>query len=160
MSSNVLKMLDKGAFLTTKSGQKKNTMVISWGAVGEMWGKPMIMIMIRRSRYTRELLDESQDFTVTFADPEKLKEELDFCGKESGRNVNKLAKLGMVTKDSKYVEASIIDTPALHFECKIFYKTEVNGEGLASAADYDEFYADGDMHTLYFAEIVEAYETE
>ncbi|MBQ4340287.1 MAG: ADP-ribosylglycohydrolase family protein [Firmicutes bacterium] len=160
MSSNVLKMLDKGAFLTTKSGQKKNTMVISWGAVGEMWGKPMIMIMIRRSRYTRELLDDSSDFTVSFADPEKLKDELDFCGKESGRNVNKFAKLGLVTKDSKYVEASIIDTPALHFECKTFYKTEVTAEGLTSAEDYDEFYSDGDMHTLYFAEIVEAYETE
>lgn len=159
MSSKVLTMMDKGVFLTTKSGQKKNTMIISWGAVGEMWGRPMIMVMVRKSRYTHELLSESDDFTITFADPSGLKEAWEVSGKESGKSVNKFAKLGLVTKDSKYVEAPVIDTPALHFECKIFYRTDVSPEGM-SPGDYGEFYGDDDVHTLYFAEITDAYETE
>ncbi|MDO4481697.1 MAG: ADP-ribosylglycohydrolase family protein [Bacillota bacterium] len=159
MSSRVLTMMDKGVFLTTKSGHRKNTMIISWGAVGEMWGRPMVMVMVRKSRYTHELLSESDDFTITFADPSNLKEAWEVSGKESGKSVNKFAKLGLVTKDSKYAEAPIIDTPALHFECRIFYRTDVDSKGM-SPEDYKEYYSDNDVHTLYFAEITDAYETE
>ena len=40
-------ILRKGAFLTSKSGDKVNSMVIGWGTYGVEWGKPIFAIYIR-----------------------------------------------------------------------------------------------------------------
>lgn len=159
LSGEILTRLDKGAFLTTKGQGKNNTMIISWGAIGEIWGKPMMMIMVRKSRYTHDLLENSRDFTVTFAEGDALKEAWKVSGSQSGHQIDKFTQLGLTAKDSKAVAAPIIDTDALQLECKIFYKTDIDAKGMKEA-DYQEFYADGDIHTLYFAEILEAYETK
>ena len=37
---------------------KSNAMTASWGAVGEMWGKSVVMIVIRPQRYTKTFLDQ------------------------------------------------------------------------------------------------------
>ena len=34
-----------------------NTMTVSWGGVGVLWGKNVVFIFIRDSRYTKEFLD-------------------------------------------------------------------------------------------------------
>lgn len=50
-----------GAFVT--SGD--NVMVASWGFVGVMWGKKVFVAPIRDSRYTKEMLDKTGEFTVS-----------------------------------------------------------------------------------------------
>ena len=65
-----------GAFVT--SGD--NVMVASWGFVGVMWGKKVFVAPIRDSRYTKEMLDKTGEFTVSVPAAGTMKKELAFCG--------------------------------------------------------------------------------
>ena len=62
----ILKTLSKGAFLTTAADGKQNTMTIGWGSLGFKWGQPTFTVMVRQSRYTKELIDANPEFTVSF----------------------------------------------------------------------------------------------
>jgi flavin reductase (DIM6/NTAB) family NADH-FMN oxidoreductase RutF len=59
-SQQFLKQLPKGAFLTVKDGDRLNTMTIGWGSIGWIWQKPILMVMVRYSRHTYELIDKAQ----------------------------------------------------------------------------------------------------
>jgi len=72
----VLKNISKGAFLTVASDERINTMTIGWGSLGHLWGKPIFMIMVRKSRYTYQLIEKSNEFTVTLPEDNDLKKEL------------------------------------------------------------------------------------
>jgi len=39
-------------------------MTISWGTLGIEWNKPIFTAFIREGRFTKELLDESGEFTI------------------------------------------------------------------------------------------------
>ena len=43
-----------------------NTMTVSWGGVGVLWGKNVVFIFIRDSRYTKEFLDNGDLFSLSF----------------------------------------------------------------------------------------------
>ena len=45
-----LEQLPRGAFLSVR-GPRDNVMTIGWGTIGYMWKKPVLMVMVRRSRY-------------------------------------------------------------------------------------------------------------
>jgi hypothetical protein len=47
LSKEFLDQLQKGAFLTVKSGTQVNMMTIAWGSLGFMWNKPMFTAMVR-----------------------------------------------------------------------------------------------------------------
>lgn len=57
------------AALTTSIDGKANAMTVSWGGVGVLWGKNVVSVYIRDSRYTKELLDAGSNFSLTFFDP-------------------------------------------------------------------------------------------
>ena len=59
-----LEILSKAAFLTTKSGNKINTMVIGWGSIGVLWRLPIFNVVVRQNRFTYELLEQTKEFTV------------------------------------------------------------------------------------------------
>lgn len=41
-------------------------MTVSWGGVGVLWGKNVVFIFIRDSRYTKEFLDNGDLFSFVF----------------------------------------------------------------------------------------------
>ena len=53
--------LNTGAFVSSGG----NVMTASWGLVGVMWGRKVYVAPIRDSRYTKELLDRTGEFTVS-----------------------------------------------------------------------------------------------
>lgn len=61
-----LDVLSKGAFLTTKSGNKINTMVIGWGGVGVLWRLPVFNVVVRQNRFTYELLENRASLPLRF----------------------------------------------------------------------------------------------
>lgn len=63
--------------------QKANTMTVSWGGIGVLWGKNVAFLFIRDSRYTKEFLDTGEFFSVSFMGKE-YKEALNYCGSHSG----------------------------------------------------------------------------
>lgn len=146
----------QGAFLTVKSGEDVNTMTISWGNVGYEWQRPIFTVLVRKSRYTYNLIENADNFTVSIPLSKNLKNALAVCGSKSGRDIDKFKECNLTLEKSKNVDSPIIGECELHYECKIVYKQEMNPEFLSKDI-VGSSYADGDYHTLYYGEIVETY---
>jgi flavin reductase (DIM6/NTAB) family NADH-FMN oxidoreductase RutF len=139
--------------LVTKGKQDPpNAMAIGWGTVGIIWGKPIFMVMVRPSRYTHKLIEESRDFTVNIV-PAKLKDVVQFCGTVSGRDHNKLEEKQLTVIPSLKVKTPIIGECILHYECQILYKNDLLPSELAQSINA-MLYPKDDFHRLYFGEIL------
>ena len=53
------------ALVSAGNKNKCNTMTVSWGGVGVLWGKNVVYIFIRDSRYTKEFLDNGEFFSLS-----------------------------------------------------------------------------------------------
>ena len=148
-----------GAFLVVKSkdGEKINVMTIGWAAIGFMWSKPIMTVMVRKSRFTHHIIEKASGFTVSIPTDE-LKEALNFCGTKSGRDFDKFKECKLSVVPAQKVDTPIINISGFHYECKIVCKSEMNPDFLCK--EYKEnVYADNDYHTFYFGEIVACYKT-
>ena len=71
LSFNPFTRLNKDWALVTVTDPdtgKTNTMTVSWGGVGVLWGKNVVTIYIRPQRYTHEFLEKTDHFTLSFYD--------------------------------------------------------------------------------------------
>ena len=93
---NPFKKISKQWMLITAGDEKKsNTMTASWGGLGIMWGKNVATAYIRPNRYTKEFVDQTDRFTLSFL-PEEERKALNYCGTVSGRDVeDKWAAAGL-----------------------------------------------------------------
>jgi len=150
-----IRQFPAGAFLV--SGDEANPMTIGWGQFGVVWGKPTLTIMVRHSRYSEQLLQQNGNFTVSFPAPGTMKEALIVCGRNSGRDMDKKAAAGLETVPARVNGVPGIAGCAIHFECRTMLRSEFPLDGLDKEL-YDRFYAaNGDLHVLYFGEILAAY---
>ena len=149
--------IQKGVFLTVRSGDLINTMTIGWATFGYIWRKPIMMVAVRSSRHTFGIIEKADDFTVSIPWVDMSKE-IAFCGTKSGRDFDKFKTCNLTTVESQKVVSPIIKMPGLHYECKIVYKTAMDPAYLIET--YEELYPERDYHTLYFGEIMDCYETE
>jgi len=157
---NIVKTLQgQGGFLAVKSRTEKlNIMTIGWLTLGIVWRKPILMIAVRESRYTFQLIENSDDFTVAipFSDMNK---QLIFCGTRSGVQVDKFKECDLVAVPAQKVKTPTISLKnARHYECKIVQATPMDKKRLNPQYDAD-IYQDRAYHTYYFGEIMACYET-
>ena len=145
--------LSKGAFLTVKNGQELNTMTIGWATTGIIWGKPILIVLVRESRYTYQLIENTDQFSVSFAFDNKMKEELTFCGTNSGRDCDKFNQCDLKTIEGVKNNTPLIGNCDLHYECDIVYKQNMDESNLVKSIN-SQSYPNDDYHTLYFGEIV------
>lgn len=141
-----------GAFLTTKDNDIVNTMTISWGFVGFMWGKPYFITMVRPQRFTNEILSQSTNFTVSIPFG-AMKEELKVCGTKSGKDINKHEVVSFIP--AKTVSAPVVEGCTMYYECEIKY-TDTLKEGSIPDEIISSLY-NKDYHDLFFGEIVNVY---
>ncbi len=139
-----------GAFVSAGG----NVMVASWGFVGVMWGKKVYVAPIRDSRYTKELLDKTGQFTVSVPSAGSMKSELAFCGTKSGRDFDKWKETGMQKVPAKVVDGVVVGGCERYFECRVI---GVLPMGDMDIGQVEKWYADGDKHNFYFGEIVAEY---
>lgn len=118
-AETILKVLAKGAFLTTAAGGRHNTMTIGWGALGNIWGKPVFTVMVRHSRYTHELIEAHNEFTVSFPLTAAFSKALGLCGSKSGRDMDKFAAAEITPAEGQTVKVPVIKGAGLHLECRI-----------------------------------------
>lgn len=167
MNIDYLKHLDKtmkyfhkqGGFLTSKHGDTVNTMTISWGNIGLEWGKPIFTVMVRKSRFTHDIIEKSGEFTISIPFKSTMKKSLSICGSKSGRDVNKFELADITAKDSNKVSTPIIEGCGIYYECKVVYKNDINPE-LLSEDIKQSSYIEEDYHTIYYGEIVDCYMEE
>lgn len=155
VTKKVMDQLAQGAFLTVKAGNRLNTMTIGWATMGIIWSKPIVMVAVRNSRYTFELMETAVDFTISFPQ-NNMEKELSFCGTQSGRNIDKFKECSLEPIPAQKTVSPIIQIPGIHFECKIVYKTAIDPASLDKA--YKQLYPKNDFHTLYFGELAACYE--
>ena len=142
-----------GAFLTTGYEGEINTMTISWAAMGRIWNKPILIVAVRYSRHTYKLIDNSNQFTVSFPASGQLAKELALCGTKSGRDMDKFSECGFEALEAATVVAPLIDKCEIHMECKVVYKQAME-PGLIDKTIKKTFYDSNDnYHVMYYGEI-------
>ena len=88
------KLSKEWALVTAGDKEKSNTMTVSWGGTGVLWGKNVVFIFIRESRYTKDFIDNGEFFSLSFLS-EKYRDALKYCGAHSGRGEDKWSKAGL-----------------------------------------------------------------
>lgn len=164
-SNNIMKELQKGILITTKNKDKVNSMTVSWGHLGIEWGKSIFVCYIRTGRYTHQMLD-SGEFTVNIPlDRDGIGNITNYCGSNSGRDEDKIKKLGLHLIPGIEVSAPAIQELPLTLECKIIYRQIQNSSKLPLTiqehfypSDKDSsFGINRDQHEMFFGEIVKSY---
>ncbi len=140
------------ALVTSGTRTAANCMTISWGGVGVLWGKNVVFVFIRDSRYTKELLDSNDFFSITFLG-EEHRGALNYCGSHSGREGDKVRAAGL-SLDFRH-GIPYIDEGNLVLLCNKMSATRITEESFLAPDIREKWYQDGDMHTMYVAEIID-----
>lgn len=149
---NIIKMLSEDWMLITAGTKDKfNMMTASWGGLGVLYGKPVMTCYINPTRYTYQLMEKNDTYTLTFY-TEAYREALRYCGTNSGRDTDKVKGSGL----------SPITTPGgsqafseawLIIECRKLVSQSITPEALSN----DELkvqWAGKQLHKMYVGEII------
>jgi len=156
LSDRMFEQLRKGAFFTTKVGNKVNTMTIAWGGINIVWNKPFFVAYVRFSRDSYQMVEESDEFTISVPLEKDLRKELAYCGTKSGRDVDKIEDMKLNISPGRVLKTPILSDCELHYECKVAYKLPM-GQGLIPQDVKQRYYNNKDYHMIYYGEIVDSY---
>jgi flavin reductase (DIM6/NTAB) family NADH-FMN oxidoreductase RutF len=128
------------------------------------WGKPVFTISVRSSSYTRELIEDSGEFTVNVPE-EGMDDVVQHCGEVSGREHDKFSECKLSLLKSRFVRAPIIAQCKLHYECRVIQRTDIIPTFVSvkffthlMVAKFKEiFHRSGSYRRLYFGEILAIY---
>lgn len=160
-AGQICKAYSRGILLTTKVGDKVNSMTIGWGTMGVEWGRPVFVAYVRESRYTRQLLDQSGEFTINVPMGEVDSKILSICGTRSGRDLDKIEALQLHLEEGQAIATPGIRELPLTLECKVLYRNKQSVDTIPQEIQ-DRYYpknaaGEQDFHYAYYAQIVNAY---
>ncbi len=152
VKNNVVDLLKNNWGLVTAGDRNGcNTMTVSWGAIGELWGKDMATVYIRPQRYTEEFLNKNDYFTLSFYSLDDKKRIHGICGSKSGRDVDKIKECSL---------SPCFDEPAPYFEeaeivllCKKAAKSRFDPKDFIDTAIDENWYPQKDYHFIYYGAI-------
>ena len=165
-AGDICKAMKKGILLTTKAGDKVNTMTIGWGMLGIEWGKPIFIAFVRESRFTKQMLEENGEFTVNIPYGEVDAGILGLCGTKSGRDLDKIAEMNLTLEEPLSISVPGIRELPLTLECRVLYKQqqdlnaipqEILNRYYPQEVDGSHPGSNRDYHIAYYAEILNAY---
>ncbi|MFN3346411.1 MAG: flavin reductase family protein, partial [Candidatus Bipolaricaulaceae bacterium] len=134
-----------GAFLVSVDAQgRPNAMTIGWALLGTAWYHPVLLILVRPSRYTHACLLHSGEFTVNvpFAG---MRKELEFCGEKSGREVDKFQELGLRWERGREVSVPVLVDCDLIYECRVVSRVDLVPEHILSGEVLGRYYPHGNL---------------
>ena len=147
---NFAKMVSKSGLLTaTKPDGSVNTMTVSWGGSGILWGREVCFVFVRPERYTFEFCQEGEDMSLSFFGEER-KSTLAFCGTKSGRDVDKFDHCGL--KYTMENGVAVFDDAIATVVMKKLYASDLKEECFVSEIA-KPFYQNGGYHKMYICEI-------
>ena len=136
--------------VTAGTEEKSNTMTVSWGGLDVMWGKDVAYIVIRPQRYTKEFIDQEKTLSLSVL-PSGHMQDYAYLGRVSGRNENKLEKVGLTTafeEGTPYIQEARLVLICEKLFAQPYQPESFLGEGLTQ-----RWYPEEDYHTLYICEI-------
>ena len=146
-------IFDGWGLVTAGNEDKFNTMTVSWGAIGEIWGKDAAFIFIRPQRYTYEFIENNDIFTISFYG-EEFRDALRICGSKSGRDINKAEVCGLTPV---FTDGGVTFEQAEYtLVCRKMASQFIDPAGFDDAA-IENNYANKDYHKVYIGEIIKVY---
>jgi len=115
------------ALVTAGNMDRFNSCTVGWGSLGTIWSRPeasgsIVTVYLHPARYTRDVLLESDYFTVSFF-PQEYRGALGVMGSRSGRDCDKAAESGLtpveIGSGVTYEEAE------LTFLCRKIYQHQM-----------------------------------
>jgi len=139
--------------ITAEKNGKVNSMTAAWGGLGYMWNKSAAFAVIRKSRYTKELVDGSDNFSLSFFNREEYGKMLGYMGSVSGRDADKVKESGLTVAHHEgipyYEEAVKV------LLCRKMCCQPIEPDSYIDQSIDGQWYADKDYHDLYIGEVVE-----
>ena len=143
--------------ITAGTPEHFNCMTASWGGLGYLWNRPVAFVFVRPNRHTATFMEAQPSFTLSFM-PEKYRNDLIFCGRNSGRDLDKMAATSLqpFTTPNGLVA---MDDAELVIECR---KMAVASMQEADFVDYSEvspqwYEPTNPLHKVYICEITATY---
>jgi flavin reductase (DIM6/NTAB) family NADH-FMN oxidoreductase RutF len=153
---NIFTLVGKDYYAVT-AGKKEhyNSMIGSGGGFGLFFKKPTTWCLFRKDRYTLELIEKEQTYTLSFF-PNEYKEQMLFLGRESGRDSKKMKEVNLTSIQTPSVDMTFKEAKLI-IECRLTAITTPNPDDFYSqeSRDYiDEAYKDAnEFRKLVFGEI-------
>lgn len=142
--------------ITAGTPEAFNCMTASWGGIGFLWNRPVAFVFVRPNRHTVNFIEEQPSFTLSFM-PEQYRQDLVFCGRNSGRDVDKMTHTSLKPAMSPGGLPTFEDAE-LVLECRRMFRSTMQQAdfvdwGEVAPAWYDE---SNPLHYLYICEITAA----
>lgn len=151
LKDNFVKMISNDwALLSAGTKENFNTMTVSWGGIGELWGKDVCFVFVRPQRYTFEFMEQNDFFSLSFFGGE-YKKELGICGSKSGRDIDKIAETGFSAIDLQ--NAVGYEQAKVNVVLKKLAYQDMKPDGFIDESIMNN-YANNDFHRVYVGEIV------
>ena len=142
-----------GALLVANDGDgRPNAMTIGWAQVGIIWGRKIMSVMVRPSRYTYRCMAAGGDFAVCVPYPAQADSVL-FCGTESGRDHDKFAECGFTPEPAAGLKSPGIAECGVCWHCQIVNHADFVPERIMPEI-CKQCYSSGDYHRIYFGQIL------
>ena len=163
-AGEILKALPRGILLVSEAEDCVNAMTIGWGTLGIEWGVPIFAAYVRESRFTRELIDRTGEFTICVPYGEnknspQVTKALGVCGSKSGRDTDKIAQTKLTLIDAEEIQPPAIKEFPLTLECRVVFQEVQQAKKISSK--FSKFYPVkdevADAHIAYYGEILKAY---
>ena len=145
-----------GGVLCTVANQAgdRNVLTLGWGLIGPFYhGNPIMAIAVTPLRYSWSYLEQGRDFCICVPD-DALQKAVGFCGKASGRDMDKFEAAGLTPVPGADTQAPAILECPINVECRIYERVHPPHQLLTP--EHRQRPMD-DQHTIYFAEVVGCY---
>lgn len=109
--------------LTSRWRKIDNVMTLDWHT--PLSFEPMMYaVSIGKTRYSLELIRKSKVFVINFMSKD-FKKEILFCGRHSGRDVDKFKETGLKKEEAETINCFRIKQALGYLECKVEEEIEV-----------------------------------
>ncbi|MFX1293507.1 MAG: flavin reductase family protein [Promethearchaeota archaeon] len=97
--------------------ENDNIITLAW-TTSISFNPPIFGVSIGPTRYTHNLIKQTEEFGVNLPTIE-IVDKILYCGRNSGKRVNKFEKTGLTPIPAKKIQAKLIKECITNFECKV-----------------------------------------
>ena len=137
--------------ITAGNKEKFNMMTASWGGIGVLYNKPVAICFINPARYTYQVIENSDTYTLTFY-TEAYRDALKYCGSKSGRDEDKVKGSGLTPVETAN-GAMAFDQAWMIIECKKLVSQSISLDAINNKEEQSKRAAQP-MHKMYIGEIL------
>jgi flavin reductase (DIM6/NTAB) family NADH-FMN oxidoreductase RutF len=152
LNKNTFDLIGNKWFLLTAGNLLQfNIMTASWGGMGILWNKPVVFVFVRPTRFTYSFMNSQKQFSLCFF-TEEHREILNFCGSNSGKDVDKIKATGLTPIESEAGTVYFAQSE-LVINCEKLYHNDLDPKNFTDQ-EINKSYPLKDYHRMFIGEII------